>query len=356
MKLLVSALEPSSNLHLASLMKHLEGKVELMGIFDSKLSTKPPLYTPDQFSVMGFLDVIERLGFFWRAKKEMAHLASEADKILLMDSSSFNIPLAKAIKKAFPSKEIIYYILPQVWAWKPWRAKAIEESCDFLAAILPFETACYQSKAEYVGHPLLDLLPPIRASLPKEERIAFMPGSRKGEIGRLFPLFREVAKRIEAPKTLVIPSIYEGASLEEIYGDLEGFELSYDAPKTLLESSFAFICSGTATLEAALLGVPLVLAYKARPLDYFIAKNLVKIEHIGLANIFETRRGEEPLHEELLQEGVNVKALLEAYWRCDKERFVERAKALRDYLGKGSSLRVAQRILEIDSKVIFNDG
>lgn len=346
MKLLVSALEPSSNLHLASLLKHLGDKVELLGIFDKNLGFGTPLYTPDQFSVMGFSDVLKRLGFFWRARGEMARLAEQADRVLLMDSSSFNIPLAQAIKRADATKPILYYILPQVWAWKPWRVKALEESCDILAAILPFEVEMYKHKARYVGHPLLDILPPCRAQAPKEERIALMPGSRPSEIKALFPIFREAARQLGVRATLIVPAIYRGRDLGEIYGEISGLEISYETHATLQESSFAFICSGTATLEAALLGVPLVLAYKARALDYFIAKNLVNIEYIGLANIFETRRGESPLHEELLQEQASVESLLAAYERCDRGRFLGRARALREYLGEGSALRVAELLLK----------
>ncbi len=344
MKLLVSALEPSSNAHLKSLVPFLEGRAELLGVFDPQFGK--PLYKPSEFSVMGFSDVVRNVGFFWNARREMIRLASEADKVLLMDSSSFNIPLAQAIKKRYPKKEIIYYILPQVWAWKPWRAKIIEESCDFLAGILPFEIECYKHKAHYVGHPLLDVLPPARTALPDTEAVAFMPGSRLGEIGRIFPIFREVAREIKGRKILIIPPFYKGQDLGGIYGDVSDFELSFQAHSSLQEASFAFICSGTATLEAALMGVPLVLAYKTRALDYLIAKYLVNVRYVGLANIFETRRGESPLHEELLQNELSAENLLRAYKECDRGRFLERSLALRNYLKDGSSRRVAKEILK----------
>ncbi|MGP1449867.1 MAG: lipid-A-disaccharide synthase [Wolinella sp.] len=341
MKILVSALEPSSNLHLESLLSYLDG-VELCGIFDPKLGD--PLFSSAQFSVMGFTDVAKNLPFFWRAKREMIALAKEADKILLMDSSSFNIPLAKAIKKLYPNKEIIYYILPQVWAWKSWRAKEIEESCDKLAAILPFEVNYYENKAKYVGHPLLDQIPNIDENRIKNECVAFMPGSRLGEISRLFPIFSEVASEICVPKILVVPQIYKGRNLSEIYGDVSGFEVSFDTHDALLHSSFAFVCSGTATLEATLFGVPFVLAYRARAFDYFIVKNLVKINYIGLANIFEAHRGSEPLHEELLQERANKEELLRVYRECDRDKFLARCRGLREYLGHGSAENTAQWI------------
>ena len=116
MKLLVCALESSSNLHLKELLKYLPDDIELIGIFDKSLGT--PNYDISDLAVMGFIDAIKRLPFFLKLNNEMATLAKEADKILLMDNSAFNLPLAKKIKKKYPDKEIIYYILPQAWAWK----------------------------------------------------------------------------------------------------------------------------------------------------------------------------------------------------------------------------------------------
>ena len=111
MKLLVSALETSSNIHLKALKKELDDDIELIGIFDKSLGK--PNYDISQLAVMGFVDAIKKLPFFLKLKKEMVKLASSADKVLLMDNSGFNLPLAKAIKKKYPTKEIIYYILPQ---------------------------------------------------------------------------------------------------------------------------------------------------------------------------------------------------------------------------------------------------
>ena len=142
LRLFVSVLEPSSNRHLEAILPYLEN-VELVGIYDSRFGN--PTYNLDDFSVMGFADVFKKIGFFIRVKNEMAKLALSCDKVLLMDSSAFNIPLAKQIKRMDSAKEIIYYILPQVWAWKPWRARALEKYCDKLCAILPYikKSCCF---------------------------------------------------------------------------------------------------------------------------------------------------------------------------------------------------------------------
>ncbi|MGB5506376.1 MAG: lipid-A-disaccharide synthase, partial [Sulfurovum sp.] len=157
MKLLVSALEPSSNLHLKEVLKHTE-ELELIGIFNKSIITSgTPLYDISEMAIMGVVDAIKKLRWFFKVADEMVELAKDADKVLLMDSSGFNLPLAKKLKAKYPDKEIIYYILPQVWASRPKRVKKLEEYCDRLLGILPFEINYYaKEKAQYVGHPLLD--------------------------------------------------------------------------------------------------------------------------------------------------------------------------------------------------------
>jgi len=129
---------------------------------------------------------------------------------------------------------------------------------------------------------------------------------------------------------------------DEIYGPLDGFSIANDTPATLKDCDFAFICSGTATLEAALIGTPFVLCYKARAFDVWLARKLVKLKHVGLANIIFDFLGEEPLHEELLQGEVSAQNLLSAYERCDAAKFKLASEKLRDYLKFGSSENVAK--------------
>ena len=138
MKILVSALEPSSNLHLKEVLNYTQD-VELIGIFDKSIEQGTPLYDISQMAIMGFVDAIKKLPWFFKVADEMVALAKDADKVLLMDASGFNLPLAKKLKTAYPDKEIIYYILPQIWASRPKRAKKLEQYCDKLLGILPFE-------------------------------------------------------------------------------------------------------------------------------------------------------------------------------------------------------------------------
>jgi lipid-A-disaccharide synthase len=340
MKLLVSALEPSSNLHLKEVLKYTQD-VELKGIFDKSLGD--PLYDISEMAIMGVVDAIKKLRWFFQVADEMVELAKDADKVLLMDSSGFNLPLAKKLKTAYPDKEIIYYILPQIWASRPKRAKKLEQYCDKLLGILPFEVDYYQSKAQYIGHPLLDEIEVSHHS--KTDTIAFMPGSRKSEISRLLPIFKEVRQKLSEKKAIIIiPNSFSDEKIATLYGDISEFEISRDTHTALAQSEFAFICSGTATLESALIGTPFTLSYIAKKVDFFIGTKLLGITQVGLANIILTNYNNTTLHNEILQEEVTVDNLLKEYYNTDREKFAKKAKELRDYLGHGSSKNVANII------------
>lgn len=344
MKVLVSALETSSNIHLKALKEYLNDDIEFIGIFDKSLGN--PNYDISQLAVMGFVDALKKLPFLLKLNKEMATLAKDVDKVLLMDSSGFNLPLAKKIKKLYPQKEIVYYILPQAWAWKKRRIPVIEKYCDTLCSIIPFEKNHYNKKEmiTYVGHPLLDEIKHLKTELSNNNTIAFMPGSRKGEITKLMPIYKQIIKKINKESILIIPPHFDTEYINNTYGDISSFKVSTNAHKTLQEVDFAFICSGTATLEAALIGTPFVLNYIAKPFDYFIAKHLVKLNFIGLANIFFEKMGKEPIHKEYIQDEVTIENLLNEYNNIDKNKFLENSLLLREYLKYGSSKTVAKII------------
>lgn len=345
MKLLVCAMESSANIHLKELLKHLPQDIELMGIFDKNLGN--PTYDLTSLAVMGFTDALKKLPFFLKLNKQMAELAKDADKVLLMDASGFNLPLAKKIKKKYPQKEIIYYILPQAWAWKKKRVQKLEAYCDTLCSIIPFEQAIYSKKEmiHYVGHPLLDEIHTFKETLSHSGKIVFMPGSRKTEITNLMPIYQEIVKQLtDKEPILVIPSHFDEEYIKKTYGNIDKFTVSNSAHESLIEADFAFVCSGTATLEAALIGTPFCLNYIAKKVDYFIGRKFVKLPYIGLANIFFDKMGLPPLHKEFLQEEVTVENLMGEYHSINKEEFLDNAKRLRAYLKHGSSKTVAKLI------------
>ncbi|QOP41099.1 lipid-A-disaccharide synthase [Sulfurimonas marina] len=345
MKLLVSALEHSANVHLTSLKKELGDDVEFIGIFDKKLGN--PIIDLQSLAIMGIVDALKKLRFFFKLADQMVELSADADKVLLIDSSGFHLPLAKKIKKRYPDKEIIYYILPQAWAWKKKRIPVLAKTIDKLASILPFEPSYYPKEAniEYVGHPLLDQITVFNEQLSsKVNSIAYLPGSRKSEIRRLMPIFREVIAELNIPATLVIPKHFSQEEVKELYGDLSDITVSHDTHTTLHDVDFAFICSGTATLEASLIGTPFILVYKAKALDYFIGSRLVKLDYVGLGNILLQKYNNTSLHPEFLQDEVTKENLLESFHNYKRDNFLQNSKLLREYLGHGSSKRVAQII------------
>ncbi len=345
MKLLVCAMETSSNIHLKELKKYLSPDVELVGVFDKELGN--PLYDLTALAIMGIVDALKKLRFFFKLRDELVAIAKDCDKVLLMDSSGFNLPLAKKLRETYPNKEIIYYILPQAWAWKKGRVAKLEKYCSKLCSIIPFESEIYndKNKITYVGHPLLDEIKDFKESLSVTNKIAFMPGSRKTEITNLMPIFKELTKKIPNKEyILIIPAKFDENYIKKIYGDISNFTISRNAHETLKQSEYAFICSGTATLEAALIGTPFTLSYIAKKFDFFIGKLFVKLNYVGLANIFFEKMGKSPLHNEFLQDDVTLENLLNDYQNMNKEEFFNNSKILREYLKNGSSQNVAQII------------
>ncbi len=335
MKLLVSALEPSANLHLENLLHSLDG-VELVGIFDEKFGK--PLLPSGSFGVMGFVDILAKIPMAKRAIAQMAQMAAECDAVLLIDSPAFNIPLAKAIKELTPHKKIVYYILPQVWAWKAKRVAVVESVTDVRAAILPFETK-FWNDAVFVGNPLVEEIKEKKTEPTNSNITAFLPGSRRSEIKKLMPVLREVAQRIDGVKILAVPPFFDRTKVYEFYGDTTDFEVVRDAKYALTQASKAVVCSGTATLEAAIIGTPLVLVYKAKWIDYQIAKNFVKLEHIGLANIIADFEDAPEIHTELIQKEVTADNIIKELGKMDEAKFLEKSHWLREKLsGKDAKL------------------
>ena len=328
-----------------------------------KIIIHKPIYNSHEFSAMGFVEVLPLIFKAKKAISKLTQLALEKQQdldnpfnaVLCIDSPAFNIPLAKALNKAGVRARKIYYILPQVWAWKRGRIPVIEANFDVLASILPFD-AKFFSKSTFVGHPLLDEIKEFKAEsdfnaiLAKDEgekTISFLPGSRRSEIKRLMPIFRELAANFKGEKILCVPP-FNVAKLDTLYGDTKGFKVVINTPQALKKSDFAFICSGTATLEAALIGTPFVLAYKAKAIDVLIARLFVRLRHIGLANIMCDFAGLGEFNPEFIQAQVSAKNLFEAYRNFNYKEFFDKVSFLKNYLRFGSAKNLA--------KILANKG
>jgi lipid-A-disaccharide synthase len=297
MQILVSVLEESANIHLGKILKFDKNReLEIIGLFDERFGN--PIVSSKKFNVMGIFSIFPKIKIAKDSIKKLVDSAKNIQKVLLIDSPAFNLPLAKALKEKYPNIKIYFYILPKIWAWNRNRIKIIEKYIDCQISIFPFEQEFYKNSI-YFGNPSIEDIPETFKTLG--DKIAFLPGSRENEIRHHMPIFRELAKTIDKNKIILIPKNLENKL--EIYGNLSQFEIRFGSIFDILkESSFAFVCSGTATLETALSGVPFVLLYKMNPIEFWIAKKFVKLKNVGLANIiFENNSNKDLFHKEFLQ-------------------------------------------------------
>jgi len=346
MKILVSALEPSSLAHLEKIKPLLNKNINLV---------MPPIKGEDT-AIIGIIGAIAKFMFFKQLLKKMTQLAKECDKVLLMDSSGFNMALMKSIKKAYPTKHIVYYILPQAWAWRKGRIDVLGQECDKICSIWPFEEplyAKYKDKYNYVGHPILDDIncKSIANTKSKDDYIVILPGSRKSEIIELMPIYKRLVKKISKKAYLIIPKAFSEDKIEQYYGDISEFEISNDFVNIVKDATFVFVCSGTASLQCAILGVAHAICYKARAFDFFVGSKIFKMKYVGLANIIFEKLSKKPPYKELLQQDCNEIAMYEYYLQVvnnadKKAEFKANAKVLSEYLKYPSSKNMADILNE----------
>jgi len=309
--------------------------------------------------IMGFTEVLKSFGWIRRVFLDtVARLrASRPDCLVVIDYPGFNLRLARQARGL--GIPVVYYISPQVWAWKKGRIRTIAERVTKMLVILPFEEALYREAGvdcAYVGHPLLDQISGFNPSglFEGERVIGLLPGSREQEIARLMGTMIDVARGIRAAypgARFVVPCV-DVAREAQVRSLARGFELEtvVDEPYEVLSSArFCLVASGTATLETALFGVPMLIVYKTTPVNYWIARNVVKIEHIGLVNILA---GREIVPEFIQHDADPLKILPHALDLIgDTPRRVQMEsdlRAVRESLGgPGASERAAREILAV---------
>ncbi len=306
MRLFLSIGDLSAANYVYEILKEGFSHLDLVGFTDRRLEELGvrSLAKITDLSVVGIAEVLPRLlnikKIYKRALKEL----EKCDVLIACDAPGFNLRLIKDARK-IGVRKIIYFISPQVWAWKPKRAKTIAEYADHLIVILPFEINLYREfvernfKVHFVGHPLVDLVKPsleekeFRKILGLEKDfINMMPGSRWGEIRKHTAILKDLVRALKDEGfEFVIPTFFQFKSFlsKEFSGlpvkivDSEDMENpSYNA---MFFSRISIIASGTSSLEAALSQNPHVVFYKVSPLTYMIAKLLVKIQYVSLPNI-----------------------------------------------------------------------
>lgn len=251
----------------------------------------------DRLAVMGFAEVVRHLPFFWRLEKRVVDLlkGGGVDLVLPIDYPGFNLRITRrAHALGVPA---LYYIAPQVWAWRAHRAEQLARDADRIAVILPFEEEIFRKAGgtvSFVGHPLLEDAPPVPDARtffqshgldPARPILALFPGSRRQEIRRHLGLFLETGGRVSAqnPRVQLVVGRAPTIPATELKG--VGLPLVADPQGLLHHARAALVKSGTTTLQAALAGTPFVTVYRTHPLTFFLARRLVRVPHVALANL-----------------------------------------------------------------------
>ncbi len=310
-------------------------------------------------AIMGFTEVLRSLGMIRRLFLDtLARLEeTKPDCLVVIDYPGFNLRLAKKAKAL--GIPVVYYISPQVWAWKRGRVHTIAETVEKVLVILPFEEKIYRDvgvDCTYVGHPLLDHIPTVavRGAYRGSEVIGLLPGSREQEVRRLMEPMIEVARGIRAQRPearFVVPCVSDQreAQVRALAGDFPLETVVGQAYEVLDAARFCMVASGTATLEAAMFGVPHVILYKVSPISYWLARRLVRVDHIGLANILAERRVvPEFIQHEACTEAILPTALELLADSPARRSMVAGLEEVRGILGGGgASKAAAQQILEL---------
>ena len=303
-EILILAGEASGDLHgaiLAERLRALRPGVPLAGTGGARMRAAGVEMLEEHEGVVGFVEVLKHIPAHWRLLRKLrARLATgNVGLVVCIDYPGFNMRVASAA--AALGIPVLYYITPQVWAWRAGRLRTMAKVITKAAVILPFEEALLRSAgidATFVGHPLLDRAQALpekalareRLGLPAEgEVLALFPGSRAQEIHRHLADFLAVARALEArrPGLRTVLSVAPTIALRD---DEVPVPLVRSASFDVLRAADVALCkSGTTTLEAAVAGTPCAIVYRTSPISYAIAKRLVKIEHIGLLNIVAGR-------------------------------------------------------------------
>jgi lipid-A-disaccharide synthase len=376
--LMIVAGEPSGDAHAAALVRALRdaeptAKLEFYGATGALMRAAgvESIVRSDDLAIMGLLEVARVLPKFWRAFRALRDAAIERkpDAVILVDWPEFNLRLARALHRR--GIKIIYYISPQLWAWRSYRVRNIRRDVDRLLAILPFEPRWYKERGinhvEFVGHPLAG---EVRARYnraefcrphnldPSKPIVALLPGSRHKELTRILPPMLDAARLITRtrPEIQFIIALARNRSPREAAEIINAHTQNGSTPplslhitqhetrEALAAADAAVVTSGTATLEAALIGTPLVIVYKESFINWHTLGRLINTEHFGLVNLIANER----LVTELMQQDLTgeklaqeLLALLDA--KRNAQLRAQLASKVVNQLGAGGASHTAAR-------------
>ncbi|MBT8195395.1 MAG: lipid-A-disaccharide synthase [Bacteroidia bacterium] len=355
MKYYIIVGEASGDLHASNLVKAIKANdpsAEFRGWGGDKMKDEGVELVKHykEVAYMGFSEVIKHLPTIFKNLKACKEdiIQYNPDVVIPVDYPGFNLRIAEFTHEQ--KIKTVYYISPQVWAWKEGRVKKIKKLVDRLMVILPFEKDFYKKhnmEVDFVGHPLLDVITDNDISTRSENIIAVLPGSREQEISKMLPLMLKMKKHFGEYEFHVA----KAPSLNEDYYSQflkEGIHLHTGSSYDLLKKAkAALVTSGTATLETALFKVPQVVCYKGSAISYNIAKKLVKINYISLVNLIMDKE----VVTELIQSDFNEKRLkkeLDAILNDSEntQAMLDNYSELRNKLGNsGASANAARLIL-----------
>ena len=370
---MIIAGEASGDMHGATLVREMlkcNPALKFYGIGGNKLRREGVELLADaaDMAVVGLTEVIFKLSGILKIMTLMKKSMDERrpDLVILIDYPDFNLPLAKAAHKR--GIKVFYYISPQVWAWRRGRIKQIKKTVNKMAVILPFEVETYREKgfeANYVGHPLLDM---VKTNSSKQDSrkiiglaedkitIGILPGSRMSEIKKLMPeLVRatQILKREIPDAQFVLPladTLDETIITEYISGaDVQIKIISGHTYDVITCCDLVLVASGTATLETALLGVPMIVIYKISALSYFIGNLIIDVKNISLVNIIA---GKTVVPELIQSEASGAQIAAEALSilknRNKRQEMINRLQSIRSRLGEpGAARRAAQIAIDM---------
>jgi lipid-A-disaccharide synthase len=315
-----------------------------------------------EVQTMGLVETFGTLGRLVRAFRLLRRFLREQrpDLVILIDYPEFNLLLARSAKRL--GVPVFYFIGPQVWAWRPGRVRTIRRLVDRMALVFPFEPALYNEErpmAEFVGHPLLDVVAPTRPpaetrarhGLPPSGRVlALLPGSREKEVEHLLPPMVAAAETLRRegwqPILALAPNLEPDLPARVLGRDI-GFPVARgDTYDVVAAADAVVVASGTATLETALLARPMVIVYRVAMLTYLVARLLVRLPNIGMPNIVLGRS----VFPELIQGRVRPEAIAAAVREITREGAIVQP-ALREVRGRlgepGAARRAARLALEL---------
>jgi lipid-A-disaccharide synthase len=372
-KILLVAGEVSGDLHgshLVEAIQSIDPEIQFFGVGGEGLKRvgMKLLYPSQSLSVVGITEVLLKLRPILKALRGLKKSLDRErpDLVILIDFPDFNLRLAKiAHRRGIP---VLYYVSPQVWAWRPKRIKLIARLVRKMIVLFPFEVPLYEAAGvdvEWVGHPLLDTVRPALSKEkafqqlgldPKRRTIGLLPGSRMHEVERLLPPLLASADVLQReipdlqfviplapgiPKTILSPCMKNISVPVKV---VEGF--TYDAMNL---SELLIVASGTATLEGAILGKPMVIIYKVSLPSYWIARALIRVDHIGLVNLV----AEKEIAPELIQKDVNSRRIADEAFRILRDpilsrKMVESMREVHQKLGEpGAAQRAAHIVVSL---------